>query len=351
MIAWDKYHKHEPMSYKVFNMNKLKPNNFAYKEDDIKEFNEIYQYCLEQERLGKLQKFINTASLTVSRKLENYIGARYTIMITSTTITLLLKQVETSELYLFRIGKKKKAKEEVHGREAFKEYVKVLNRFGVNIDDLAIENGLEVKETIPSPKIELIDAVPGETYKNAHHLDINSAFNAGMMKAFPVLEPAIRHIYNKRKENPRYKDILNMTQGFMQSSFVKYKFSHISKEGYVFTNNYIDALVAELQATGRKVLATNTDGVWYQGEIFHNRDEGKDIGQWKNDHVNCKLRFKSKGSYEFVENGNYKPVVRGETTYERLVPREEWDWGDIFLGSVLEYRFDMEKGVVQVVTE
>lgn len=351
MVDWNKYQKHTPMSHKTFNINKLVPNNFAYSDADIKEFNEIYQYCLEQEKLGKLQKFVNTSGLTVSRKLENYIGARYTVMLTSTTITLLLKQVETAELYLFRIGKKKKTKEEVSGRQAFNEYVKVLKRFGVNLEDLAIDNGFEVKQTIPSPKIELVDAEPGVIYRNCHHLDINSAFNAGMMKAFPVLEPAIRHIYNKRKENPRFKDILNMTQGFMQSKFVGYRFAHISKAGYVFTNNYIDALTAELQATGRKVLAYNCDGIWIQGEIFHNRDEGTDIGNWKTDYKNCKLRFKSKGSYEFIEDGQYHPVVRGQTTYEKIVPREDWGWGDIFLGCVLEYRFDLGKGVVQVAVE
>jgi hypothetical protein len=348
-INWEKYESYPPTSHKNFDIKNIKPNNFAYCEEDIAEFNKIYQFCLEEEKAGRMGRFVVTKGLTISRSLNDFIGVRFAVMHTTTTVTLILKHPETYRFYLFRMGKKRKEAKETSGRLAFYTYKKVLAQHGVDLETLAIDNGFEVKQTIPSPKIELVDAIPSETYYNCHHLDINSAFNAGMMKAFPILEPGIRHIYDKRKENPRFKDILNMTQGFMQSVFVNYRFSHISKAGYVFTNNYIDALIAELQATGRKVLATNTDGIWIQGEIFHNRDEGTDIGQWKNDHVNCRLRFKSKGSYEYIENGKYHPVVRGQTTYERIVPREEWDWGSIFIGHEIEYKFSDEKGVVAIV--
>jgi hypothetical protein len=40
--------------------------------------------------------------------------------------------------------------------------------------------------------------------------------------------------------------------------------------------------------------------------------------------------MKSGGSYEYIEDGQYKPVVRGRTKLEETKPRSEWQWGDIF---------------------
>ena len=35
-------------------------------------------------------------------------------------------------------------------------------------------------------------------------------------------------------------------------------------------------------------------------------------------------------NYEFIEDGKYTPVVRGKTKLDRVKPRSEWQWGDIF---------------------
>ena len=78
----------------------------------------------------------------------------------------------------------------------------------------------------------------------------------------------------------------------------------------------------------------NTDGVWYyspNGKPYHGEGEGKGIGCWENDHLDCKWRAKSKGCYEFIEEGKYSPVVRGLTKYDKIKPdRTTWEWGDIF---------------------
>ena len=92
----------------------------------------------------------------------------------------------------------------------------------------------------------------------------------------------------------------------------------------------------------------NVDGIWYQGEIYHDEDEGPNIGQWANDHINCKWRAKSSGSYEFIEDGKYYPVVQGCTGYDCVKPRTEWEWGDIYkTGKQLVYYFKDGVGLIE----
>ena len=292
-----------------------------------------------------MRNFVITKSGGISIAIGNIRGAMWTITVKKTFIELVIRNFD-AHYYRFIIGHQKD-KTEVSGRQAWWKYKETVEQHGVNLEDLAIDNGKEVKATIPSPKIEL-RVIENRTYYNAHHLDINSAYNAGMMKAFPVLEPAIREMYNKRKSNPEYKQVLNMTQGFMQSQMVGYKYAHISKAGYVYTLDRLAELTKKLIDSGRRILSYNTDGIWYQGDVYHDSEEGTDIGQWKNDQINCKIRFKSKGCYEYVtEDGEYKPVFRGESAYEKIVPKDKWQWGDIFKGDVVEYYFKEGKGVVK----
>ena len=64
-------------------------------------------------------------------------------------------------------------------------------------------------------------------------------------------------------------------------------------------------------------------------------------------HKNCILRFKSDGAYEFIENDKYFPVIRGKTSYEKIVPRDEWVFGDIYKGSEIKFNFIEGIGVVK----
>lgn len=344
MIDFEKY---------AFANPTMKPNkmlipitNFGFNEEGIKEFNEIYQYCIENARKGDMHHFVITKSGGISVKIGNIRGAMWSITVKTSFIEILLRNFG-GKYYRFIIGYKKDKKEGLSGRQAFWKYSEMLEKHGINLEDLAIEDGKEVKKTIPSPKIDLVVA-PERTYVKAHHIDLNSAYNAGMMEAFPVLEPAIREMYNKRKENKDYKQVLNMTQGFMQSELCGYKYAHISKAGYVYTLRRLKELTEKLIAKGCRVLSYNTDGIWYQSdELYHDSDEGTDIGQWKHDHTFCRIRYKSKGAYEFIENGKYTPVFRGESSYEKLVPKEQWVWGDIFKGDLVNYKFIDGVGIEQ----
>lgn len=321
-------------------------NNFGFNDEGVREFNEIYQYCIEHARNGEMKKFVITQSGAISVKIGNIRGAMWMITIKKTFIEIIIRNFD-ARYYRFIIGHQKDKKEGLSGRQAFWKYSQMLEKHGINLEDLAIENGKEVKQTIPSPKIE-IAVLEDRTYYNAHHIDLNSAYNAGMMESFPVLEPAIREMYNKRKVNTEYKQVLNMTQGFMQSELCNFKYAHISKAGYVYTLRRLEELTQKLKANGCRILGYNTDGIWYQSDtLYHDNDEGSDIGQWKHDHTNCKIRFKSKGCYEFIENDIYTPVFRGESSYEKFVPKDQWQWGDIYQGEIIEYKWKDGIGVVK----
>ena len=342
-INWANYKSSNP----TMKPNKMliPVNNFDFSEEGIAEFNKIYQYCLEKEASGEFHKrFVTTKSRGISIAQGNIRGAMWQITVTKTIAEILIRNLD-ARYYRFIIGyNKTETKDNMWGRKAFQIYRQELLLDNVDIEDLAIspEEGEAIKETIPSPHIELMVA-PERTYYNVHHMDLNSAFNAGMMKKFPQLETSIRRMYNKRKIDTKYKNVLNMTQGVLQSELLQFRFSHISKAGYVFTNQQIELMSEKLKNAGYRILSYNTDGIWYQGDKpYEDETFGTDIGQWKNDYVNCKIRYKSKGAYEFVDgNGNYKPVVRGEMSIEKSKPRNTWTWEDnlLFKSEVVVYVF------------
>ena len=110
------------------------------------------------------------------------------------------------------------------------------------------------------------------------------------------------------------KAILNFSIGWMQSykpSNKRYaEWAHLSRDAIADNNKRIIDLSIRLQASGRKILGYNTDGIWYQGQIYHGAGEGNNLGDWSNDHTNCLFRSKSDGSYEFIEDNTYNAVVR-----------------------------------------
>lgn len=342
-ISWQNFESGEPT--RKPNMLHIPVNRLNMCQQDLEIFNTVYQYCLALEEQGLIQRFVTTKSGGVSVKLENIRGARFQVYPTKAGCELRIRNLD-AHYYRFIVGHKKK-EQKFSGLRAFSIYKRTLLEFGVDLQDLAITNGKEVKETIPSPIIKLDRAIQDRTYEHVHHLDINSAYNAGMIKAFPELEIPVKYMYGLRKKQPDFKLVLNATQGTMQSKFVGYRWAHISKAGYQFTNNMIMDLANRLVESGRRVLAYNTDGIWYQGQVFHDKDEGQQIGQWKNDHIDCQARWKSAGTYEYIENQIYHPVQRGMSTYDKVKPRDEWVWGDIYKGTDIEYVFEEGKGFVK----
>lgn len=330
-------------------------NNFSFDDAGIAAFNEIYQHCLKCEKDGVYHQFTLTPSKGISTERENLRGAMWILSINKTMAEIVIRHTD-ARYYRFMIGyNKAEGKDRMHGRQAFKIYWGQLKNDGVNLNDYAItpEEGKKVKATIPSPMIDLLVA-PMRTYYNVHHMDLNSAYNAGMAEEFPALRPTIERMYYQRKEKPVYKDILNMTQGFLQSELVQYRFSHISKAGHVFTHRKVEEMAERLRTSGRRILSFNTDGIWYQGEIYEDDSFGTGLGMWKTDERDCKIRFKSKGAYEYVNGeGQYRARIRGTLNIEKYKPRESWTWEDNVLesGDGLGYTFIFGEGFVKHVID
>ena len=235
---------------------------------------------------------------------------------------------------------------QIYGRQAFSMWKKELRKDGIYLEDYEIENGVEVKKTIPKYLIKMErDSAIDLTFTGCHHIDFHNSFPAGLANTYPEFRKTVERLYLGRKVHAEYKAILNYSIGFMQSvDNCGARWAHLSKDAITDNNARVEELANRLKRSGRMVIAYNTDGIWYKGDIYHGAGEGKSLGEWENDHTNCQFRMKSKGAYEFIENGKYYPVVRGRTNYDLIKPREEWEWGDIYRKEANPIQFYWTEG-------
>lgn len=235
------------------------------------------------------------------------------------------------------------------GGEAYLHFKDYCKKFGINLNDYAENDKKKAKENknaIPTVHIGAYDdTIYNKVYRDAHHIDFHSSFMSGLIITHPEFKNVVEHIYNMRKSSDiKYKAILNMTQGYMQSRMVGYRFAHLAKDMITNNNERVEALAETLWNNGRVVLLFNTDGIWYQGDVYHGPGEGKGLGEWSNDHTDCIFRAKSSGAYEYIENGQYYPVVRGKTLLDRIKPRSDWKWGDIYREDASSITYAYDKG-------
>ena len=334
-------------SENVRKINKLKINcyDLGGTVEGAERFNEVYR-LLVKECPYELRRIKRTPSGGIH--IMANIQLRYDICSKGNGVELIYLGKEGSLRFLFNLRK-----EGISGSQAFYQFKKICKAHDIDIEEFGIENGEEVKEQIEKPMIKFF-GVKDRIYLGVHHLDINSSYMAGIAKYQPEMAEVIQEIYSKRKsDNTMYKDILTHTYGFCQSEWCKindhkYALAHWSRAAVEFNNRMIEDLTKKIQAAGGYIVAFNTDGIWYKGEVYHDENEGKELGQWKNDHVDCKIRFKSKGAYEFIEDGIYHPVIRGRTKYDRIKPREEWEWGDIYKENtkIIKFTFSEEEGII-----
>lgn len=248
------------------------------------------------------------------------------------------------------LRKPDECEEVISGHKAFIKFKSHLLKHDIDLDKYAIEDGAKRKETYIKNnhgKMYMIFApvaIHGKTFTNVHHLDFHSSFPAGLVNTHPEFYNAINELYLKRKKDPMCKAILNLAIGYFHTPAIGCKFANLAIDAIDDNNKRILNMIKKLEVSGRKVLALNTDGIWYQGKIYHDENEGPNLGQWANDHVNCQWRCKSSGCYEFIENGKYTPIMRGQSTLDREKPREQWVWGDIFNTDIITFRVT-ENGV------
>ena len=330
------------------------PYNYLYIED-LHKFNDIYQMVCSWRELSR------SPSGGISDR--NFYYPSYYCDIGNLSVELIICAKEGFfRLVIFTRKKNEIDNHTIKGNDAFKEFSKICKMFGIDLTKRKIRNGYEIKKQIEKPLINLEHKIyQGLIFEKAHHLDINSAWPAALMRMHPEFAPVMEYIFKKKQElkdkgvsgdKNIYKAILNYAIGYMQSykAYHRAAWAYLSRDAINENNRYMKELAGTLKKSGRKILAYNTDGIWYTGEVYHGSGEGHELGQWENDHINCRIRFKSAGSYEYIENGIYKPVVRGATKLDRQgIPRDSWKWGDIFTedGQETVYTFVKEIGFIE----
>lgn len=267
--------------------------------------------------------------------------------------------------FRFIIGNPPSEKNLITGSKALQELFKTAKNFGVletfQGQMVTKEEGMLIKSEIESPWIKTADdgcfkLITGREFPNCHHLDLNSSYASRIAERFPELRPMYEFLYDRRKENDGlYKHVLTNSIGAMQSKYcispvdlrkrTPYALAEFSKTAINGNNAIIKSYQEKLEAADRLPLLFNTDGIWYQGEIFHDERENTKLGGWKNDHQNCRLYIKSSGAYQFIEDGKVNSVVRGYTILDKTKPRDQWLWREIDYVDTINYNFDKDKGV------
>lgn len=254
---------------------------------------------------------------------------------------------------------KTKNGKELNGPYALKYFKKLCEKHGINLDGYRVNNGVEIKNAWKDEEEKIYKRLvyplsydlKDKEIENVHHIDLCSGFQSGLMRAFPEFEKPCRELYSKRHEDESIKAIQVYSIGEMWSTRNGAQLINLAKGAIEENNRLLDDIICRLLETGRQPILVNTDGIWYTGEVYHDKTENHDLGGWRNDYINCKLRFRSANSYEFIHNGKYNVRLSGKSTYETIVPRQNWVWGDIYKGAVISYKFDKETGLLSKVEE
>lgn len=309
---------------------------FNTTEEGAAQFNKIYLW-LKKQKLFKLER-------TSSGAIKSGPHRRRPAWDIKTNNTCLELTV-LLEGCAWRIQFRTKLPNKMSGRKAFTAFKKILLKAGIDLDQYAIENGEEVKKEIEKPLIGAArDIFYDYTFDKVNHIDFHSSYAGGLANTHPEFKKVLEELYLKRDEKEEYKNILNFSIGFMQSpSGCKARWSHLSRDAIKDNNDRIRKLAETLRKKDRMVISYNTDGIWYKGAVYHGEGEGNGLGEWHNDHIKCKFRMRSAGSYEFIENGIYHAVVRGVPNEDK----ENWRWGDIYekKAEAKKFYFDEEGGV------
>lgn len=307
--------------------------------EGVELFNEVYTTLLKT-GLGKIKR---TKSGALASGMANG-GNMAAWDVVTTSIGVRLTVIVEGWVYVLKVGTFKTEKDPgIYPAQAFMEFKEACMAAGIDLDLYADDNGAEIKKEIPPAPIAMARHMKetDKGLKGANHLDFHSSYPAGLCNKHPEFRKVVEPIYERRKADPSCKAMLNYAIGCMQSPKEPFKsrWARLAKDAIEDNMERINDMICRLVTSGREILGINTDGIWYLGEPYHGEGEGEGLGQWRNDHVNCLFRSKTDGSYEFIEDGKYCPVVRGLTTLDRVKPRSEWEWGDIYKGSSLAFEF------------
>lgn len=346
----------------VLNLNYLK---IPVNRIDVDKYNELVEWCRNQPDLTEGIERTRSGGISLKRDFMNKWSSTPRITrngncIGAELLIIMCRDAANGEDLDFFCGRfqigtfqgTKESEKHICGRQAYFEFKKILEKNNIDLNKYMLptrEQGIKIKKTIQNPMIDIaVGAFPDVIYENAWHIDINSSYPSGIGDIIPEMAPIIEKLYRERHTKSINKDILNMSIGFFQSSMIDYKLSYISEHCIRKNNERLSDKAIELIKKGCKILLYNTDGFWFIPAPGLKLESSTELGEFKIDHKNCKLRIKSKGVYEYIENGVYFPVVRGQCELDHIKSRSEWKWGDIYAAGakVIIFEFIKETGKI-----
>lgn len=350
-------YKGKPFTLKP-NKRKLPINTLHF--EDLEEFNRLYLYCRRNFTQVK-----PTDSGGISYHISEKYKERYFVIRGNQRFEMCVVCLEGC--YRFVLMGKTKAKDTLKGTTAVRQIYKKAEEMGIDLTTYACEpiEGKEIKKTIKSPHIQVLTPLLlNKVINKVFHLDLKSSYASQIVRAYPELHDLYDYMYQQRKfRNEYYKHVLTNSIGCFQSVYCPdvliprhtrpYQFAKLAREAVNGTREAIEYYITRLEKAGFVPLLTNTDGIWYyseSGKPYHDANEGHELGQWENDHINCKFLMTSVGSYQYVENGITYTVVRGKCNLDSIEPdRAKWNFGDIrYIKDVVAYTFDEKKGIVEL---
>lgn len=301
------------------------PNYIPRILDNIEDINGLYKLLLQSD----LYTITRTPTGTIAKHDIHHASGAWDIRKVYTDSDglkgIILTVILRGEVFVFKFGNFKTKDSDMTGSRAFRIFNKACKKHSIDINKYKISNGKSVKDEIESPYIRMF--VKYKKIQRVNHLDINSAWSAGVCKDYPEFTSVMQELRSKDKI------IGNMALGYCQSKYIDYTLSQLSKSGVNNCNRQLDGLIKKLIEQGFQIIGLNTDGIWYKdatgkNRLYHDENEGHDLGQWKNDHIDCEFMAYSDGQYWFKENGQFNVRARGYYSYEQLKPREDWDETD-----------------------
>lgn len=336
------------------NKNQIPINHFTF--ENLDEFNQIYQYARDNFELVK-----PTHSQGISNNCEEKLHERYFIVRGNQRFELVIICLEGC--YRFLLQNKKQKGNDVNGQQACRVIYKSADEHNIDMSKYIVEDGLEEKKNIERPHIQVLQKIMlGKRLKHVYHIDFRSSYASRICETYPELRPMYEDLFKHRKDNnDYYKHVLTNSIGCFQSLYCvdyftrhktkPYQFARLSRVAINGTRAKIENMIIKLRRRCMIPLLTNTDGIWYYSEdgAYHDRDEGSELCNWQNDHVDCEFLMTSEGRYQYVENGKCTSVVRGLCNLDAVQPnREKWEFGDILkIKDMYTYRFDEEVGVIK----
>lgn len=299
-------------------------------DEGAHEFNTYYHQVLKK----KWNSITRTSSGGVSIAKNNFKPPMWDVKVTNSLIELTIVANYSLRIQFRQFTSVSGETQKIYGRQGFETFKNACAYKGIDLNRYKVskEEGWAAKQQIPKYLIKTGNRlILNKIFDTAHHIDFHNSFPAGLCNTHEEFRPIVEKFYRERKIKPINKAVLNYTIGFFQSEAVHYAWAHLSRDAIVDNNRRVEELAERLRKEGYLILLYNTDGIWYYGnEPYHGEGEGPNLGEWENDHTYCKFRAKSEGAYEFIEDGKYNPVIRGRTNLDKIKPRSEWEWGDIY---------------------